>query len=110
MYYILDGHTPVKVKNVMEYHEWYMENAVVHVKLDKLPNGVDVSTVFLGLDHNYYGGGKPILFETMIFGGEHEHFMNRYSTWEEAEAGHQDAINMVFAVEEHESPVIYKSK
>lgn len=28
-----------------------------------------VSTIFLGLDHNYSGKGPPILWETMVFGG-----------------------------------------
>lgn len=29
-----------------------------------------VSTVFLGLDHNFYGGEYPVLYETMVFMGE----------------------------------------
>ena len=46
-----------------------------------------VSTVFLGLDHAF-DGGTPLLFETMIFGGEHDEYQERYATWDEAEAGH----------------------
>ena len=30
-----------------------------------------VSTVWLGIDLGYWGWGPPIIFETMIFGGEH---------------------------------------
>lgn len=26
-----------------------------------------ISTVFLGIDHNFLGKGGPILFETMVF-------------------------------------------
>jgi hypothetical protein len=37
----------------------------------------------------------PILFETMIFGGRLDNFMNRCSTWEEAEAMHNEAVNLV---------------
>lgn len=53
-----------------------------------------VSTVFLGLDHQY-GDGPPLLFETMVFGGPLDHEMNRYSTWNEAEKGHQEMVERV---------------
>jgi hypothetical protein len=48
---------------------------------------INVSTVFLGIDHNFLGS-KLLLFETQVFGGEHDRLINRYSTWEEAEEGH----------------------
>ena len=50
----------------------------------------------MGLDHAFMGG-PPLLFETMIFGGEHDQFQERYSTWEEAMAGHKKAVELVFA-------------
>jgi len=50
---------------------------------------VRVSTVFLGLDHGF--GGTPLLFETMVFGGEADMECWRYSTWDAAQAGH-DAV------------------
>ena len=53
-----------------------------------------VSTVFLGLDHNFMGG-EPVLFETMIFGGKHGGYQKRCSTWEMAEKMHQDAVALV---------------
>lgn len=58
-------------------------------------NGARVSTVFLGLDHNFGSGGPPILWETMIFNVETEdgyQFQERYSTREEAIAGHAAAV------------------
>ena len=55
---------------------------------------VKVSTVFLGLDHNW-GDGPPLLFETMIFGGKHDQYQERYSTYEEAEAGHEEALKLI---------------
>lgn len=61
-------------------------------------NGVTVSTVFLCMDHSYHEGiGKPILFETMIFGGLHDGSMWRYSTWDEAVIGHREAVEQVQA-------------
>ena len=56
--------------------------------------GVYISTVWLGMDHNY-GDGPPIIFETMIFGGEHDEYCDRYATLEEAKAGHENVCNMV---------------
>lgn len=51
----------------------------------------DVSTVFLGLDHQF-GRGAPLLFETMIFGGARDGDQFRYSTWDEAEDGHAKVV------------------
>ena len=55
-----------------------------------------VSTIFLGLDHSPFPYGPPLVFETMIFGGEHDKEEWRYSTWDEAEAGHQEAVRLAF--------------
>ncbi len=57
-------------------------------------NGVRVSTVFLGLNHNF-GAGEPIPFETMIFGGPHDQYQERYATHTEALIGHAKAVNFV---------------
>lgn len=48
-----------------------------------------VSTVFLPIDHGYGSQERPVVFETMVFGGPLEGECERYSTWEEAEAGHR---------------------
>lgn len=68
--------------------------------------GYWVSTVFLGIDHNW-GKGPPLLFETMVFSDVREQrkwpgsertflaieelgdLMNRYSTKDDALIGHQ---------------------
>jgi hypothetical protein len=63
------------------------------VAIDRV-NGAEVSTVFLGIDHSF-GSGGPLLFETMIFGGEHDQWCDRYSTRQEAFAGHAAAVAMV---------------
>lgn len=48
----------------------------------------EVSTVFLGLDHNFRSDGPPLLFETLVTGGPLDQRMERYSSWSEAVAGH----------------------
>jgi hypothetical protein len=50
--------------------------------------------VFLGLDH-VWNSDIPLLWETMIFGGEHDQYMDRYTSYEEALEGHQTALNLV---------------
>jgi len=51
---------------------------------------VRVSTVFLGLDHNYDGEGPPVLWETMVFGGVMDQEQVRYTSLADALAGHQE--------------------
>lgn len=55
---------------------------------------VEVSTVWLGLDHQF-GEGPPLIFETLIFGGDRDGEVRRYSTKEEALAGHLHAVNEI---------------
>ena len=38
---------------------------------------------------------KPLVYETMIFGGVHDQWCDRYATREEALAGHNRAVNLV---------------
>lgn len=40
------------------------------VALTIVHEGCEVSTVFLGLDHSWTPGGPPLVFETMVFGGQ----------------------------------------
>lgn len=53
-----------------------------------------VSTMWLGLDHDFLGDGPPIIFETMVFGGDNwQPFeQDRYSTQGEALAGHEAIV------------------
>ena len=56
-------------------------------------NGLNVSTVWLGIDHGY-DGGDPIIFETMIFpeGEWGEEYCERYTTEGDAALGHLKAV------------------
>ena len=60
---------------------------VRRVAHDKAADGCRVSTVFLGRDHNF-DAGDPILFETMVFGGEFDQMCTRYETADAARSGH----------------------
>lgn len=77
--------------------EWAREsdNRVAHTHV----GAVEISTVWLGLDHRMYGNGPPLIFETMlfVFGGAVDHVQERYSTEAEALAGHQKWVTKVRA-------------
>ena len=88
-----DGKTPVKVDDRMEWARRTEDRERLRVDLDELPHGICVSTVFLAVDHNC-GDGPPILWETMIFGGEHDDYQQRYSTYDDAVVGHARAVRM----------------
>lgn len=93
--YILNGHEPVEEPDLLTWATW-LENADRHVKLS-IQGDVRVSTVFLGLDHNFGDlFGLPILFETMAFIGHDSIAQDRYRTWAEAEAGHDRIVAEVF--------------
>jgi hypothetical protein len=92
-HFILDqSHTPHRCK-FSEFIHWKMTNPNTQVAHDAIGD-VHVSTVFLGLDHAFFGG-PPLLFETMIFGGRHDRTQLRCSTWEKAERQHAKTVEMV---------------
>lgn len=93
-YFKLDGHEPVAC-TLDEWAECIERGDERRVALTRVGHA-EISTVFLGLDHNHWGKGPAILFETMIFlddGGTDDCW--RYSTWAEAEVGHAKAVEMV---------------
>jgi len=85
--YILEGHEAIECNDLMKWSAWF-ETADRHVAKTKITDEISVSTVFLALDHSF-GGGPPMLFETMVFGGPLDGQMERYRTWEFAELGHK---------------------
>jgi hypothetical protein len=83
-YYRLEGRTIVPC-DAREWSSQY-ENMGVRRVGDTIVKSVRISTVFLGLDHAV-GGGRPLIFETMVFGGHLDGEQVRSSTYDEAEAG-----------------------
>lgn len=88
---LVDGEpTPV---SLLEWGRWFDDINNRRVA-ETFVGDVHISTVFLGIDHRF-GDGPPLWFETMIFGGEHDEFQDRYSTLDEARSGHNRAVAMV---------------
>jgi hypothetical protein len=59
--------------------------------------GVSVSTVWLGLNHEWDERRPPLIFETMVFGGKLDGEQWRYSTEQQALDGHAEAVALVLA-------------
>lgn len=98
-YYVLDGERVPRPVSSREWGEWLEKNDGA-VALDKV-GSLRVSTVFLGLDHDYTGQGPPLLFETMVFddGGAVDKYTRRWCTYREAEVGHAAVLAEVRAGE-----------
>ncbi len=92
MYYILDddGH-PVKISNVLIWASFFQE-ADRLIAVD-IVGDVRISTVFLGMD--YLNNVVPLLFETMIFGGDYDGYFKRSPTKKDALIEHENALNLV---------------
>ena len=98
MYYRMDG-TPYTGPNAML--DWANDSEAARkdgsfkVGHTELRWGGRVSTVWLGLDHSFgFDGSPPCIFESMVFGpGSYADLdMNRYSTLEQAKAGHEEMV------------------
>ena len=92
-YMLIDGEI-VKTNDLLKWGAW-MEKRDERVIEQTDIEDVRVSTVFLGLDHRFTPGGPPILFETMIFGGEHDQYQDRCCTLEDARKMHTRALWLV---------------
>ena len=97
--YILINKIPIPEPDIIKWSKW------IESSWDKPPGfgrrvaetsigEIRVSTVFLCIDHGFIGS-SPILFETLVFGGTIDGYMNRYYTWEEAKLGHRRIVRKV---------------
>lgn len=105
-YVLLPDHS-IQAVDLMTWAVWFEEIDNRRVLEDQVAE-FWISTVFLGLDHSFGITGPPILFETMVFDRAHtvslfgrersaavDRYTCRYATWDEAVAGHADAVAMV---------------
>lgn len=77
--------------DLMEWARLFEDHAYRRVAEDQIGE-VRISTVWLGLNHRHMFPGPPLIFETMIFGGEGDGEVWRYSTLEQAIAGHRAVV------------------
>lgn len=68
LYYMLDARgDPIATDDVIAWGRWY-ERADRRLAVTAV-GASRVSTVFLGLDHNFFDGAFPVLWETLVIGG-----------------------------------------
>lgn len=102
-YYKLDKDgEPVECVSLGEWTRSYESFDKRRVARTELPNGLCVSTVFLGIDHNFgFDLSPPVLFETMIHRvdrrGGFLDYQKRYASRAEALAGHDAAVAWALA-------------
>lgn len=69
---------PVEEPDLMTWAAWIESaDSARRVALETVCPGVEVSTVFLGLDHNFQERGAPVLWETMVFRNDDGDEMDR---------------------------------
>ena len=103
-YYVLDdAGEPLGIDDALVWGEWFQNSeARILARAGDEDSGVWVSTVFLGLDHQF-GVGPPVLWETIVFfsGRVREDDtapgMRRYTSRAAAIAGHQETCAEVRA-------------
>lgn len=97
---IIDGSIP---EALAEWSEQFEKGDARRVGSD-IVNGITVSTVFLGI--NYGWGDKALWFETMVFGGDSmvDEYCERYTTYDEALAGHTRVVEKLRKGEPLEEP------
>jgi len=100
IFYILNEKGEPKIEHIFDnWSEWFKNNDT-HVA-DEWVDDVRVSTVFLGLDHKTPSQKSPVLWETVIFGGQYDQEMSRCSgSREQAEAMHFSVVNKIKTLKE----------
>lgn len=89
----------IKRASMLEWVQWFSNFENRKVDRTDIEEGVFVSTVCLGLDHNFdfesWKEHKPILFETMVMGGPFSDMGWRYASWGEAKRGHWHVVDCI---------------
>ena len=105
--YILDDEgNPVPERNVLVWGDWLATHDR-HLATTNFSWG-KVSTIFLGLDERFISFDlqdplihKPVLWETMVFGGSLDGEQRQYTSKEEALEGHRQLVEECKEAEKH---------
>lgn len=94
---------PKQVDDIITWGRWF-ESSERIVRQEWIGN-IWVSTVFLGLDHNFSDRGPPVLWETMCFSNRkafnQDNCMDRCAgSWEQAEAMHEEIVRKACEIEQ----------
>ena len=94
--YVLDDDgKPLPMPDLVAWGQWMAHTPNRIVARTDISDDVFVSTIFLGLNQNSFNvAAPPVLWETMIFGGKHTHYQQRYTNREDALKGHALAVEL----------------
>lgn len=96
MFWNYDLKTGLPKASTLFEHTWFQDYLGYRVlKAYQIANELLVSTVNLGVNLNFLNPQQPLIFETMVFGGEMDSKQWRYSTRDEALKSHDDIVTMV---------------
>jgi len=96
--YVLDGHTPKQELDLITWAKWYETSNLARTVAytPKSPPGGNISgnvlTMFLSIEPLGPPRDPPRLFETYVMDGPWNHWTQRVTTWEEAEALHAKVL------------------
>lgn len=98
---VLRGKEVVPPDNEDAWVEQICTNSPKRIVAQTWLGGFRISTVFLGLNHQH-GDDLPLWFETMVFDDRAvnsksslDQYQTRYTTWDEAFAGHVEHVGYV---------------
>jgi len=96
MYFILDadGRTPIPC----QYWEWvhFFENENRLLAEDRIGPYL-ISTYFVGMNERILPGRPPLIFESTLFINDTSFCEAKYSTYEQAMAGHKSACEVAMS-------------
>lgn len=128
VHYMLDEKGEVVVeKDLMTWARWLESAGTKRQVGENIVGDYTVSTVFLGLDHDFSGTGIPVLWETLVFENKETEIkvgtrmrpirktldvgdtFRRYTSKEDALKGHEEVMAYVASLafpKKEENPVI----
>jgi len=86
-YILLPDKSVRPVDDLLEWAAWFeaADRVVAKTQVDR---HVEVSTIFLGVNHSLFSEGSPRIFETAVITPSDNQIVERYATYEEAVLGH----------------------
>lgn len=97
-YFKLDENKNVLESSLEEYSNFIagkLPTNYMHVGDSKI-DGYRISTIFIGSCFSFDENSNPLTFETCIFNkNDHSIYQKRYTSWQEAEEGHNNATEWV---------------
>lgn len=94
LYILDDDGEQIPAPDVVTWARWYeTADEARQIALDTIGK-VGISTIFTAINQRFHDDGPPLLYETMIFGGDRRD-CEHYATRQEALDGHARFVRLV---------------